>query len=185
VGFGLLYKVIPLLSVSSQLLPILHLEHLYIFEDSIYPSILGSSCWPFPKWCTYLDLRKNYSIPFLRRPITLRQSRQRQTGRQDKSLIPASSEGCLVYNVKTSCTRLYLYSVAFCFSFEVKPVSTWNKQLVFMYRQVFENYFIIQYLTVFEKGTGENFIRIKPFKEQEVKLSCPELYTHNAQLVIR
>jgi hypothetical protein len=33
VGFGLLYKVIPLLSISNQLLPVLHLEHLYIFED--------------------------------------------------------------------------------------------------------------------------------------------------------
>ena len=52
-----------------------------------------------------------------------------------------------------------------------------------MYRQVFENYFIIQNLTVFEKGTGENFIRVKPFKEREVKLSFPELYTRNAQLV--
>jgi hypothetical protein len=49
VGFDL-YKVIPLLSISNQLLPVLHLEHLYIFEDSIDPSILGSSCWPFPKW---------------------------------------------------------------------------------------------------------------------------------------
>ena len=45
-GFGLLYKLVPLLSVSSQLLPILHLEH---FEDSISPSILGSSYWSFPK----------------------------------------------------------------------------------------------------------------------------------------
>jgi hypothetical protein len=35
VGFGLLYKVIPLLSVSSQLLQIFHLEHFHIFEDSI------------------------------------------------------------------------------------------------------------------------------------------------------
>jgi hypothetical protein len=45
-GFGLLYKVIPLLSIN-QLLPVLHLEHLYIFEDSMNPSILGSFCWPF------------------------------------------------------------------------------------------------------------------------------------------
>ena len=44
VGFGLLYKVIPLLSISNQLLPVLHLEHLHIFEDYINPSILGSSC---------------------------------------------------------------------------------------------------------------------------------------------
>jgi hypothetical protein len=50
VGFGLLYKVILLLSISSQLLPILHLDHFHIFEDSIDPSILGSSCWSFPKW---------------------------------------------------------------------------------------------------------------------------------------
>jgi hypothetical protein len=50
VGFGLLYKLIPLLSISSQLLRILHLEHLHIFEDSIDLSILGASCWPFPKW---------------------------------------------------------------------------------------------------------------------------------------
>jgi hypothetical protein len=50
VGFGLLYKVIPLLSISNLLLPGLHPEHLQIFEDSIDPSILGSSCWPFPKW---------------------------------------------------------------------------------------------------------------------------------------
>jgi hypothetical protein len=42
VGFDLLYKVIPLLSISSQLLPVLQLEHLHIFEDSIDPSILGS-----------------------------------------------------------------------------------------------------------------------------------------------
>ena len=41
VGFGLLYKLIPLLSISSQLLPILHLDHLYIFEDFIDPTILG------------------------------------------------------------------------------------------------------------------------------------------------
>jgi hypothetical protein len=50
VGFCLLYKLIPLLSISSQLLPILHLQHFHIFEDSIDPSILGSSCWPFPTW---------------------------------------------------------------------------------------------------------------------------------------
>ena len=50
VCFGLLYKLIPLLSISSQFLPILHLEHFHIFEDSIDPSILGSSCWSFPKW---------------------------------------------------------------------------------------------------------------------------------------
>jgi hypothetical protein len=50
VGFGLLYKVIPFLSISSQLLPILHLEHFHIFKDFIDPSILGSSCWSFPKW---------------------------------------------------------------------------------------------------------------------------------------
>jgi hypothetical protein len=50
VGFGLLYKLIPLLSISSQLIPILYLEHFHIFEDSINPSILGSSCWSFPKW---------------------------------------------------------------------------------------------------------------------------------------
>jgi hypothetical protein len=50
VGFGLLYKVIPPLSISNQLLPVLHLEHFYIFEDSIDPSVLGSSCWSFPKW---------------------------------------------------------------------------------------------------------------------------------------
>jgi hypothetical protein len=50
VGFGHLYKLIPLLSISSQLLPILHLEHLHILEDSIEPSTLGSSCWSFPKW---------------------------------------------------------------------------------------------------------------------------------------
>ena len=37
VGFGLLYKVIPLLSISNQLLPVLHLEHLHIFEDYIDP----------------------------------------------------------------------------------------------------------------------------------------------------
>jgi hypothetical protein len=49
-GFGLLYKLIPLLSISSQPLPILHLDHFHIFEDSIDSSILGSSCWPFPKW---------------------------------------------------------------------------------------------------------------------------------------
>ena len=47
VRFGLLYKVVPLLSISSQLLPVLHLEYLHIFEDSIDPSILGSSCWAF------------------------------------------------------------------------------------------------------------------------------------------
>jgi hypothetical protein len=50
VGFGLLYQLIPLLSTSNQLLPVLHLEHLQIFEDSIDPSTLGSSCSPFPKW---------------------------------------------------------------------------------------------------------------------------------------
>jgi hypothetical protein len=50
VGFGLLYMLIPHLSISNQLLPVLHLEHLHIFEDSIDPSILGSSCWSFPKW---------------------------------------------------------------------------------------------------------------------------------------
>jgi hypothetical protein len=50
VGFGLLYKLISLLSISSQLLPILHLEYFHIFEDAIDPSILGSSCWSFPKW---------------------------------------------------------------------------------------------------------------------------------------
>jgi hypothetical protein len=50
VGFGLLYKVIPLLSISSQLFPILHLEHFHIFEESLDPSILGSSYWSFPKW---------------------------------------------------------------------------------------------------------------------------------------
>jgi hypothetical protein len=44
-GFGLLYKLIPLLSISSQLHPILHLEHFHIFEYSIDPSILGSSYW--------------------------------------------------------------------------------------------------------------------------------------------
>ena len=49
VGFGLPYKLIPLLSISNQLLPGLHLEHLHIFEDSFDSSILGSSCWPFPK----------------------------------------------------------------------------------------------------------------------------------------
>jgi hypothetical protein len=49
VGFSLLYKLIPL-SISAQLLPILHFEHFHIFEDSIDPSILGSSCWSFPKW---------------------------------------------------------------------------------------------------------------------------------------
>jgi hemolysin-activating ACP:hemolysin acyltransferase len=49
-GFDLLYKVIPLLSISSQLLPALHLEHFHIFENSINPSILGSSYWSFPKW---------------------------------------------------------------------------------------------------------------------------------------
>jgi hemolysin-activating ACP:hemolysin acyltransferase len=31
VGFGLLYKVIPLLSISNQLLPVLHLEQLQIY----------------------------------------------------------------------------------------------------------------------------------------------------------
>jgi hypothetical protein len=30
VGFGLLYKLIPLLSISSEFLPILHLEHFHI-----------------------------------------------------------------------------------------------------------------------------------------------------------
>ena len=30
VGFGLLYKVIPLLSISNKLLPVLHLGHLHI-----------------------------------------------------------------------------------------------------------------------------------------------------------
>ena len=50
VGFGLLYKLIPPLSISSQLLPILHLEHFHIFEESLDPSILGSSYWAFPKW---------------------------------------------------------------------------------------------------------------------------------------
>jgi hypothetical protein len=45
VGFVLLYKLIPLLSLSSQLLPILHLEDFHIFDDSFNPSILGSSCW--------------------------------------------------------------------------------------------------------------------------------------------
>jgi hypothetical protein len=50
VGFGLLYKLIPPLSISIQLLTIPHLEHFHIFEDSIDPSILGSSCWSFPKW---------------------------------------------------------------------------------------------------------------------------------------
>jgi hypothetical protein len=49
VGFGLLYKLIPLISISTQLLPILHLEHFHIFEDSIDPSIRGSSCWPSRK----------------------------------------------------------------------------------------------------------------------------------------
>jgi hypothetical protein len=39
VGFDLLYKLIPLLSISSQLLRILHLEHFHIFEDSIDPTI--------------------------------------------------------------------------------------------------------------------------------------------------
>jgi hypothetical protein len=43
VGFGLLYKVIPLLSISNQLLPVLHLEHLQIFEDSIDPSKMTST----------------------------------------------------------------------------------------------------------------------------------------------
>ena len=50
VGFGLLYQLIPLLSISNQFLPVLHLEHFHIFEDSIDPSVLGSSCWSFPKW---------------------------------------------------------------------------------------------------------------------------------------
>jgi hypothetical protein len=50
VGFRLLYKVIPLISISNQMLPVLHLEHFHIFEDSMDPSILRSSCWPFPKW---------------------------------------------------------------------------------------------------------------------------------------
>jgi hypothetical protein len=50
VGFGLLYKLIPLLSIYHQLLPIIHLEHFHMFEDSIDPSFLGSSCWPFPEW---------------------------------------------------------------------------------------------------------------------------------------
>jgi hypothetical protein len=34
-SFGLLYKLIPLLSICSQLLPILHLQHFHIFEDSM------------------------------------------------------------------------------------------------------------------------------------------------------
>jgi hypothetical protein len=50
VGFGLLYKLIPLFSISSQLIPILHLEYFHIFEDSIDSSILGSTYWSFPKW---------------------------------------------------------------------------------------------------------------------------------------
>ena len=50
VGFGILCKLIPLFSIYSQLLPILHLQHFHIFEDSIDPSILGSSYWSFPKW---------------------------------------------------------------------------------------------------------------------------------------
>ena len=50
VDSGLLYKLIPLLFNSSQLLPILHLQHFHIFEDAIDPSILGSSCWSFPRW---------------------------------------------------------------------------------------------------------------------------------------
>jgi hypothetical protein len=79
VRFGLLYKLIPLLSISSQLLPVLHLEHLHIFEDSIDPSILGSSCWPFPNsfqlvsFLTilsssvqfYVDLIKGYVIIYI------------------------------------------------------------------------------------------------------------------------
>jgi hypothetical protein len=31
VGFGLLYKLVPLLSISNQPLPVPHLEHLQIF----------------------------------------------------------------------------------------------------------------------------------------------------------
>ena len=54
VGFGLLYKLIPLLSIPSQLLLILRLEHFHFFEDSIDSSIPGSSCWSFSKWWTYL-----------------------------------------------------------------------------------------------------------------------------------
>ena len=50
VGFGLLYKFIPLISISSQLLPVLQFEHFHIFKDSINPSILRSSFWSFPKW---------------------------------------------------------------------------------------------------------------------------------------
>ena len=50
VGFGLLYNLIPLLSISSPLFPILHLEHFRISEDSIHPSILGSFYWSVPKW---------------------------------------------------------------------------------------------------------------------------------------
>jgi hypothetical protein len=57
VGFGLLHKLIPLLSNSSQLLPVLHLEHVHIFEDFIDPSILGSSCWSFPKWFVMVSPR--------------------------------------------------------------------------------------------------------------------------------
>jgi hypothetical protein len=48
VDFGLLYQLIPLLSISNQFLPILHLEHLHIFVDSIDPSILGASAGLFP-----------------------------------------------------------------------------------------------------------------------------------------
>ena len=45
VGFVLLNKLTPLLSISSQLLPILHLKHFHIFEDSFDPSILGILAW--------------------------------------------------------------------------------------------------------------------------------------------
>jgi hypothetical protein len=49
VGFGLLYKLIPLLSVSRQLLPILDLEHFHIFERILSIHLfLGISAGLFP-----------------------------------------------------------------------------------------------------------------------------------------
>jgi hypothetical protein len=49
-GFGLLYKLIPLLSIYTQPLPILHLEHFHIFED-IYS--LGLPAGLFPNGTNY------------------------------------------------------------------------------------------------------------------------------------
>jgi hypothetical protein len=67
VGFGLLCKLIPLLSISNQLLQVLHLEHFHIFEDSIDPSILGSSCWLWPYYHSTINLtwtEKNNRYPW-------------------------------------------------------------------------------------------------------------------------